>query len=54
MSIENEQRGRRRTVRERDIKSEKYLFKAMRKSSMILRRSRVRLMNFIIFTRSLT
>lgn len=33
--------------------SEKYLFKAKRKLSVILRKSRVRIMNFTVLTRTL-
>lgn len=33
--------------------SEKYLFKAKRKLFVILRKSRVRIMNFIVLTRTL-
>ena len=41
-------------VRERGIWFEKYLFKARRISSVILRRSGVKTMNFTILTRTLT
>lgn len=54
MSSRNGDRGVEKECEEEEKWSEKCLFKSRRKSPMILRRCKVRIMNFIVFTRSLT